>query len=263
MLKPIRRTLKRVPLLGPWLHHLYLVLCRGEGQTLTIQSGLLEGMKFRRFMHTYNPAYFAGDYEQELQESFRSLIRPGQVVYDVGANVGFMTLVAARLVGPAGKVVAFEPGPRTARELRAQVRLNRLTTVTVVECAVSDRAGEAELVTSAYSVTASLASGPPEDAGPATRRVRTTTLDEAAREFGVPDLIKIDIEGAEILALEGARVLLRSRRPALVVELHSDDLSRRFHTLMDEAGYEVNRPDGERAEPGRFERFVVATARGS
>jgi hypothetical protein len=129
MLESFREAVKRIPGLGPVLHNAYLVALYHEGWTGRIRRGILEGMWFRRYMSTSNESYLAGDYEAELQDAFASHLKPGQVVYDVGSNVGFMTLVAARLVGPTGAVIAFEPGHKTARQLAAQIKVNGLKNV--------------------------------------------------------------------------------------------------------------------------------------
>src|SRR6185437_10804699 len=104
MLRALRERVKKTPVIGPFLHRLYLAAVFHEGQDETIRGGVLEGMKFRRFMHTFVQEYVQGDYESEIQDVLASRLKPGQVVYDVGANAGFITLVAAKLVGPSGAV---------------------------------------------------------------------------------------------------------------------------------------------------------------
>jgi FkbM family methyltransferase len=259
MFKEIREGVKKLPVVGPLLYKLYLTAFFREGQDLTIRGGPLKGMKFRRFMHTFQSDYVDGNYEPELQQVFSSLIKPGQVVYDVGANVGFMTLLASKLVGPTGTVVAFEPRSETARNLRAQISINQLDNVIVEECAVAEQVGTSEFVVDSFSVMSKLADrGAGNGSTPGTQLVRTTTLDHVIGRLKPPDLVKIDIEGAELLALSGASRLLSEHRPILVVELHSEDLSRGFHALMDRSNYEVTLSTGEKAKPGSFSRFVVA-----
>ena len=260
MLESFREAVKRIPGLGPVLHNAYLVALYHEGRTERIRGGILEGMWFRRYMSTFNESYLAGDYEAELQDAFASHLKPGQVVYDVGSNVGFMTLVAAKLVGPTGAVIAFEPSHKTARQLAAQIKVNGLKNVTVKRCAVSDREGVNRLISDGLSVMARLddtgsSGGPTADS----EQVPTTTLDKVITEHPVPDLLKIDVEGAELMVLHGASRLLRDRRPVILIELHSEDLSRQFHDLMQELRYEVKLPDGEKAERGSYSRFVIAT----
>jgi FkbM family methyltransferase len=260
MFKRIRDFVKDLPILGPWLYHIYLTLFYREGHDETILVGPLKGMMFRRFMHTYWPEFVDGSYEPEIQQVFIELIRPGDVVYDVGANAGFLTLLASKLVGNSGLVVAFEPGPKTSIQLRTQIEINHLKNVIVEESAVSDEIGTSNFVIEATSATASLASVQGTDNGKKlkTRSVKTTTLDHMIGQHKPPALVKIDIEGAELLALSGASRLLHENRPILVVELHSEELSHRFHALMEHYQYQVLKPSGEKAESGDFSRFVVA-----
>jgi FkbM family methyltransferase len=241
------------------MHHLYLTAAYHEGKVETIRDGMLKGMKFRRFMHTFSQSYIDGDYESELQGVFIALIKPGQVVYDVGANVGFMTLLASRLVGPSGMVIAFEPSPLTAKQLRAQVDVNHLKNVVVEEYAVADVAGTSEFIVDDFSVMSRLEkTGAVDGKKLRTESVRTTTLDHMIGVHKPPQLLKIDIEGAELLALAGAGRLIEEYRPILVVELHSEDLSRRFLALMREKRYDVSLPTREKALPEDYSRFVVA-----
>lgn len=258
MLRSLREAIKRTPVLGPRLYHAYLVALHHEGRVETIRGGILEGMRFKRFMRTCNDAYVAGDYESDVQEAFATHIKPGQVVYDVGSNVGFMTLVSSKLVGPTGTVIAFEPSRETARQLAAQVKVNDLKNVIVKNCAVSDREGVSRLNIDSFSDMARLddpASGNGE--GSLFEQVATTTLDKVAMEHPAPDFLKIDVEGAEMMVLNGATRLLRDRRPVIVIELHSEELSRQFHHFIIEYGYDLWTADGIKAEPGDFRRFVI------
>ena len=261
MLRSFREAVKRIPGLGPVLYNAYLVALYHEGRTERIRGGILEGMWFRRYMRTFNESYLAGDYEADLQATFASHLKPGQVVYDVGSNVGFMTLVAAKLVGPTGAVIAFEPSRETARQLAIQIKVNGLENVTVKRVAVSDREGVSRLMIINGSSDMARLDGTASRGGftADSEQVPTTTLDKVITEHPVPDLLKIDVEGAELMVLRGASRLLRDHRPVILIELHSEDLSRQFHQLMQELLYEVRLPDGGKAEPGSYSRFVVAT----
>jgi FkbM family methyltransferase len=172
--------------------------------------------------------YLTGDAEPEVQRALEEHIKPGHVVYDVGANVGFFTILCARLVGPRGKVYAFEPMPPNAKALRHNVALNGLDNVVVVEKALSSESGTAQMFVSAWSAFHSLnveGASKNDNLGPQAREpitVQTITLDEfvEADPARAPDLIKLDVEGAELVALEGMRGTLRSAEPLLLCELH-------------------------------------------
>ena len=141
---------------------------------------------------------------------------PGDTFIDAGANIGFFTVAGARIVGPAGRVIAVEMIPDTAEILRTHCAINALSNVTVVEQALSDRAGD-EVVAHLPLDHVGQATLLPETIHSAgqTREIRvtTTTLDDLTAAIDRIDLIKIDLEGAESLALAGARQsLTRTRR---------------------------------------------------
>lgn len=162
-----------------------------------------------------------GEWEPEETAALRDRLRPGDVVYDIGANVGYFTLLAAQLVGPEGHVYAFEPNAEVLTKLRHHVQLNGLDNVTILNCALADRDGRAEFhaVRGANSGRSSLRREVDPDA---TTEVELCRLDTLVTEQGLrpPDLVKMDIEGAECLALRGmSETIVRQERLALLVEV--------------------------------------------
>ncbi len=157
--------------------------------------------------------------EARTASLFRQLVSPGHVVFDVGANVGFYSLTAASLVGPSGRVVAFEPGPKTASRLRENAALNGFCNHVVVEAAVSDKPGVLCLHLGEDSEASSL-----YDAGPSATgsvEVSVVTLDAYAEAEGIArvDLLKIDAEGAEVGIIRVARRMLTGPdAPPVIVE---------------------------------------------
>jgi FkbM family methyltransferase len=128
------------------------------------------------------------------------------IAFDVGANVGFYTLLLARGVGPTGRVIAFEPNTANVALLRKHLRLNRIDNVEIVEAAVSDKEGTAFF--SGEGATGKLSqTGTP---------IRTVRLDNYKR----PDLIKMDIEGGETAALRGSVKILAERHAVWFIALH-------------------------------------------
>jgi len=151
------------------------------------------------------------------------LLRPGMTVVDIGAHHGLYSLLAAKLVGRRGRVIAFEPSPRERRRLQRHLRVNGFSNVEVDERAVADANGEADffLVRGFRDWGNSLR---PPAVPEKTEKVRVNVcrLDEALAERGirVVDFIKLDAEGAELAVLQGARELLqRTRRPAILAEV--------------------------------------------
>jgi FkbM family methyltransferase len=194
------------------------------------------------------PTYVLGTAEPAMQRFLAERVRPGDVVLDLGANVGFFTLTAAALTGAGGHVIAYEPLPRNVAALRANIAVNRLSYVEVVEAAVSDRDGEAILNINESDQEASLVHA-------ATKRrviVRTVTVDAEMRRLGLtPDLIKIDVEGAEEDAVRGMLVTLRRARPVIVCEMHVDipRLDGPVPSLLRDAGYELSWFEGASVRP--------------
>jgi FkbM family methyltransferase len=160
------------------------------------------------------------DYEPHETVAFRRLLRPGFHVADLGANVGWFTFLAALCIGPGGHVTAFEPRAPTVDYLRRSVSLNRLDDrISVLQNAVGDRSGTVSLTWAPASRNpGSTRLGEPgdNDEGQLTEmRKLDTLLSEAKLDF-----IKMDIEGAEGLALIGADAVLRANRPFILCEIN-------------------------------------------
>ncbi len=181
-----------------------------------------------------NPDYALGTNEPIVQDTLAGLLRPGSVFYDVGANVGFLTLVGARAVGTEGYVYAFEADLDNAARVRANVRANQLDRVLVVSRAVGRATGVGRLQLAAYAGGHALggASGaaPPPDLVDSVP-VEVVTLDDFSARPGIlaPDVVKIDVEGGELDVLAGMGGLLAGARPVLLLEL--DDATPQAHDL--------------------------------
>jgi FkbM family methyltransferase len=169
------------------------------------------------------------------------LVTEGSVVFDLGAHVGFYTLLAAVLVGPRGKVYAFEPLPDNIYFLKERLRLNRITNVTVIDRAVSDGSGVATFVEEPSSAMGHFAAY-----GDMT--VQTVSLDDLFLEGKIPapDFIKIDVENAVWLALKGAENLLRVARPTIFLSTDVYDSHRQCCQFLESFGYQLH-PIGARS----------------
>lgn len=186
-----------------------------------------------------------GTYERELVAGIRRVLRPGDTFLDVGANMGFFTLLAARLVGPAGRVIAVEPSPWAADRLAATLAENGIRHVTLVRAALGERPGSLELHMPRHvgnHTPTMVAAG--ADTEPLTVPVRT--LDALLEELDVPriDAMKMDVEGFEPAVLRGAPSTLADGRIAeLFVELNEHWLrragssSRELYDMLARAGF--------------------------
>ncbi len=162
----------------------------------------------------------------------RTLIRPGDVVWDVGAHHGYVTLLAARRVGPAGRVHSFEPDTRNARILRRHLRWNRVHNAKVHPVALGAEDGTARFGGDSTSKTLALGQG----TGRVT--VRTGRSLFGAGEADPPSFIKIDVEGAEAQVLQGALDLVATDG-LIVVAVHSARADRDCTDLLMEHGFEL------------------------
>lgn len=158
--------------------------------------------------------------------------RRGEIVLDVGANIGEFTLPAARAVGPAGKVYAFEPHPQAVELLRENVRSNGFTNVIVIPKAVHESSGEVRI----YSAPGSNVFDSVKPVFGRSYVAPACSLDDVVGSEPAIDFIKMDIEGGEADALRGARRVL-AKRPRIVVEIHSHDVRREVQSLLEQAGY--------------------------
>jgi FkbM family methyltransferase len=198
---------------------------------VTLVAGPLAGLRW--FPAASVPACAAGTYEPETQRALAQHLQPGDVMFDIGANVGFFTLFASRLVGAAGCVVSFEPLPASVAWLHRHVAENRTENVRVVEAAVSDGSGERRFAPAPSNAMGRLAAE-------GTLHVSVVTLDDFTVDgLRAPDLLKIDVEGEEVAVLRGATRLLERRRPTLVVATHGIDAYRGTLALLREYHYEV------------------------
>ncbi len=205
-----------------------------------IIQGPLKGKRW--IVGSGDHGFWLGSWEREVQSLFAHVVYEGGVVFDVGAAAGFYTLLASFLVGPTGRVCAFEPIPRAIAYLKKHLVLNQISNATIIEAAVSDRNG---------SVTLQVGDG---DYGrissDGTFSVRSVTLDELvfAGAIPPPDFVKIDVEGAELLVLSGARGILISSRPTLFLAVHGSGLREQCCKFLELLGYAIRPVDSPSME---------------
>jgi FkbM family methyltransferase len=174
----------------------------------------------------------SGTWEPQVTAAFRALLGPGDVCVDVGANIGYYTLLAANLVGETGHVYALEPAAGTHAELVSNVKLNRISNVTALQVAAGDAAGEA--VFDDRSNTGSIKPSLGGSAEQGTRaQVRTVASLIPAADVSRLRLVKIDVEGHEVAVLRGLTPLFEAgARSAVLVELHAGVVEEAVALLM-------------------------------
>lgn len=228
-----------------------------HGIVVPILTGPLWGKKW--IVGTGPHGFWIGNWERDKQRMVQRFLRHGDSFFDVGANLGFYSLLASRLVGATGKVIAFEPLSRNVQTLKAHMRMNRARNVTVWEAAVSDSEGWACFREGCDDLSGKLTEG-------GEGVVRTVALDALWRNGQVPTprVIKIDVEGAEGAVLRGARNLLASANPILLLSGHGSPVQRECERLLDELGYKVilqrdGSPDG--MGDGMYEAVALPVCR--
>jgi FkbM family methyltransferase len=204
---------------------------------VVVRSGPARGTRLR--IHTHNEKfYWTGLHEVAVQEAFVRLLRPGDTVWDVGAHIGFFSALAARCVGQSGRVHAFEPLRANRVRLLETIEQNGLDRVEVHPSAVAGRAGTKELYGHPASAMWSLVgrSGVHERV-----EVQCVTLDDlfADGALGVPALVKLDVEGAELEILRGAGRLLNETDAMLLVEFTDDQLVDEARSLLPRHTFEA------------------------
>lgn len=208
---------------------------------IPILQGRLRGRRW--IAGSSNHGCWLGSYEYRKRLVFEKLVTEGSIVFDIGAHVGFYTLLAAVLVGDRGRVFAFEPLPRNLLYLRKHLRLNRIKNVIVIEAAVLDWGRMVFFNEGQSSSMAHVASQ-------GKVRVKAVSLDEllAKGELPTPTHIKIDVEGSEMQVLLGAKLLLTSSHPYVFLTTHGEDIHRQCCQFLIELGYRLRPIGADRVE---------------
>ncbi len=190
--------------------------------------------------------YWLGTYEPELTAAMTELVLPEKVAYDLGANIGYISLLLAQAVGEKGRVYAFEALPANIERLRANISLNELgQRIEVVEGAVGDTTAPVAFLVGPSGGTgkAQGSAGRQELDYRQTILVQGIVLDEFVYTAGnpPPQVVKMDIEGGEVLALPGMRRILTEARPLIFLELHGQQSARVAWEVLGACGYRLCR----------------------
>jgi FkbM family methyltransferase len=202
---------------------------------IPIVQGPLRGKKW--IVGSSNHGCWLGSYEYEKQMAFCREVRKGSVVYDLGANVGFYSLLASTLAGNEGMVFSFEPSTRNLQYLSKHIELNRISNCRIFDMAVSSSDGVAHFYLDPNPAEGRLIQGKQKHAVP----VKTVKLDTLvfSRGMAPPDLLKCDIEGGEYEALKGAEAILRQFAPVIFLATHGPEVHRQCCELLGTLGYKL------------------------
>jgi FkbM family methyltransferase len=231
--------LRRLPVVGAALSWASGKLVPRDALTwVQVQHGPAKGLWLRVNPRTGRDV-LEGLSEPKVQEALQRHLRPGMTFYDMGANIGFFTLLAARLVEPAGRVVSFEADPEIASRLRENVTRNEFSNVLVEQKAVwsEPRSVTFERVDAATSPDRGLGHVTAGAAAANMIQVEAVSLDEYTATSRAPDFLKCDVEGAEAEVFRGAGRLLAKKRPGILCEMHSEENRRRLLEEFARLGY--------------------------
>jgi FkbM family methyltransferase len=179
--------------------------------------------------------FWLGYWELDNQRFFAAHLRPGDVVYDIGAHVGLYTLISSPRVHPGGHVYAFEPLLRNLQYLRRHIDLNHVLNCTVVDAGVSDSTGPRR-----FDPTVHDSAGHFSSAG--NLSVQTTSLDDfffKGQDIRPPDAIKINAEGAEMEVLRGGRRIVAQYSPLIFLSTHSREIHDQCSEFLTSIGYSL------------------------
>lgn len=214
-----------------------------DGTVLPVLQGPGQGLKW--IVGSANHGCWLGSYEADQTGLFASLAGTGDVVYDLGAHVGWYTLIASRRVGASGAVYAFEPLPQNLTYFHRHLEMNDCDNVTVLPVAAADASGEAPFRRERGRSQGRLAEA--SSSGTTVETVRLDRLVESG-DLPPPDLVKMDVEGAETAVLRGARSIFRSARPVVLISTHGSEERENSLDLLRTYGYDIEPLTASRVE---------------
>ena len=242
VLRALYAACRQVPVLGSLLHRkamrvlpvgrrIWLRIPRGQAKDLWIFVDL-----------RFDPDYCNGQHEVWVQDLLRKHLRRGDCFYDVGAHIGFFSLIAARIVGVSGCVTAFEPDSGNAAVFRTNCERNQMPQISLMEAAVWSSSGQISFERAEQA--SSGMEGRVTEGGSAVRetvRVAGIALDDYVFKQGgkPPSLVKIDAEGGESAVLMGAKAVLDRYKPSLLCEIHDPANVGELADFLTRIGYSV------------------------
>ncbi len=212
------------------LKHIFKVIF--SGITLPIQNGPLKGKKW---CVTTSIRYIRGKYVKRDTDILIENVGKDEIVYDIGAHVGYFSILCSGIVGKKGIVYAFEPVPMNLLFLKKHIRINKCDNIRVCDICVSDTVGEEYFDNTEGSATGHLS---PEGK----LKVRVNTLDNmlTSREIQPPDFIKINAEGAEQSILAGCMKITEKYHPKFLITFHGEELRDNCIRILSQFDYKIN-----------------------
>jgi FkbM family methyltransferase len=220
--------------------------CIPAGTKVRVLRGPLRGAKW--IVGSGTNGCWLGTYESSQLRQFSAALNPGNVAYDIGANVGIYSLLASRRVGSAGYIYAFEPSERNLYFLRRHLILNRIENCLVIPAAVTEATGRRRFDSASWDPHMGRLS---ESGGSTVQALSLDSFTYSDQIVRPPTLMKIDVEGAELEVLRGGMRILEEHRPSIFLETHGDSLHSECKKFLGARGYVIEE------QPGR----IVASPR--
>jgi len=176
--------------------------------------------------HIQQQLFWYGYYEKEVGDLLKKMLRPNDVFIDIGANIGYFSLLAATF-SPSVKVISFEPVKDLFKKMTKNISINDSKKIMAINAAVGEMNEERELYLSAPDNLGMSSFHQPENYSGRREKVEVISIDDWFKTSGITkiDLIKLDIEGSELIGLKGMRTVLEEQRPVLIVEINPETLS--------------------------------------
>jgi FkbM family methyltransferase len=210
-----------------------------KGMVVPIMKGPSRGMKW--IVGSSNHSCLLGSYELPKRKAMQKFVKAGMTAYDLGAHVGYFTLLLSRLVGERGTIYAFEPLAENCLVLRRHLQLNNISNVVLQECAVSDTQGEVVFFQDPCNYEGTIVTHEVAKKAKASFKVPTMALDDFVYSLGnrPPDFIKMDIEGAEYLACLGMERILKEYQPIMFIALHWSEVGKECCAFLNMLRYKI------------------------
>ncbi|PIQ99565.1 MAG: hypothetical protein COV66_10435 [Nitrospinae bacterium CG11_big_fil_rev_8_21_14_0_20_45_15] len=186
--------------------------------------------------------YFYGSHDERYEiNNISRLLRPGDVCWDIGGNIGFYTCFFAQSVGPLGKVVSFEPSSFTMKFLRENIELNHFDNVELVQKGLGEKKGIAELYFQNMEIGQGTASLLKIDGYDKVEKIETDKMDNFLEILPPPVFMKIDVEGLQFDVIKGGEALIQKHLPLIMIELKdsSESMVRGVDEFFAAKGYSV------------------------
>jgi FkbM family methyltransferase len=232
---PLVRAIRRFPVIDKLIRAVsFWLFPAGTYMWITVRQGMGAGLQLYAQPRFGEISFGDGLHEPLLQHLLEQYLHPGMTMYDVGANIGFFGLISARIVGEQGHVFAFEANPEVSQHLQMNCDHNQLTNMTIVPQAVWRTSGEVRLYKAGGQ---SAISRQENDTHLVT--IPATSLDDFIALHPAPDIIKMDIEGAELDAIHGATSLFTTKPPILICEVHSATIAQGLQDFFHNLDYRI------------------------